>query len=81
MGAVLLVTDFVFRRATAIVAAGFVAAVLLTLWFAVPLARYRETERRPRSVVKATAAAASTASARAPWVSAPAAVSKDSWNA
>ena len=41
VSAVLLVTDFVFSRTTAIVAAGSVAAVLLTLWFAVPLARYR----------------------------------------
>jgi hypothetical protein len=39
--AVLLVTDFVFSRTTALVAAGAIAAVLLTLWFLVPLARYR----------------------------------------
>jgi hypothetical protein len=40
VSAVLLVTDFVFARTTAVVAAGAVAAVLITLWFAVPLARY-----------------------------------------
>ena len=39
--AVLLVTDFVFGRTTALLAAGAVALVLLTLWFVVPLARYR----------------------------------------
>ena len=38
--AVLLVTDFVFSRTTAVIAAGAIAAVLTTLWFAVPLARY-----------------------------------------
>jgi hypothetical protein len=41
VSAVLLVTDFVFSRTTAFVAAGAVAVVLLALWFAVPLARYR----------------------------------------
>lgn len=41
VSAVLLVTDFVYSRTTAIAAASAVAAVLLTLWFAVPLARYR----------------------------------------
>ena len=41
VSAVLLVTDFVFSRTTALVGAGAVAAVLLTLWFVVPLARYR----------------------------------------
>lgn len=40
VSAVLLVTDFVFARITAVVAAGAVALVLTTLWFAVPLARY-----------------------------------------
>ena len=40
VSAVLLVTDFVFARTTALIAAGAVAAVLTTLWFAVPLARY-----------------------------------------
>src|SRR3954454_7750709 len=39
--AVLLVCDFVFSRATALVAAGWVAFVLLALWFVVPLLRYR----------------------------------------
>ena len=38
--AVLLVTDFVFSRTTAVIAAGAIALVLTTLWFAVPLARY-----------------------------------------
>ena len=38
--AVLLVTDFVFSRTTALIAAGAIALVLTTLWFAVPLARY-----------------------------------------
>jgi Family of unknown function (DUF6328) len=38
--AVLLVTDFVFSRTTALIAAGAIALVLATLWFAVPLARY-----------------------------------------
>ena len=40
VSAVLLVTDFVFARGTAVIAASAVAIVLLTLWFAVPLARY-----------------------------------------
>jgi Family of unknown function (DUF6328) len=39
--ALLLVTDFVFSRTTAIVASGAIAVLLLTLWFVVPLARYR----------------------------------------
>jgi hypothetical protein len=41
VSAVLLVCDVVFSRTTAVVAAGAIAAVLLTLWFLVPLARYR----------------------------------------
>ena len=41
VSAVLLVCDYVFSRTTAIVAAGVIAAVLLGLWFVVPLARYR----------------------------------------
>ena len=41
VSAVLLVTDFVFGRTTAVIAAGAVALVLATLWFLVPLARYR----------------------------------------
>ena len=40
VSAVLLVTDFVFGRTTSVLAAGSVAVVLITLWFAVPLARY-----------------------------------------
>jgi hypothetical protein len=40
VSALLLVTDFVFSRTTSLAAAGVVAAVLLTLWFAVPLSRY-----------------------------------------
>jgi hypothetical protein len=39
--ALLLVTDFVFSRTTAIIATAFVGSVLLTLWFVVPLLRYR----------------------------------------
>ncbi len=39
--AVLLVTDFVFDRTTAVLATAGVGLVLVTLWFAVPLARYR----------------------------------------
>jgi Family of unknown function (DUF6328) len=38
--AVLLVTDFVYSRTTAVVATAIVGGVLLTLWFAVPLSRY-----------------------------------------
>ena len=38
--AVLLVTDFVYSRTTAVVSTGALALVLLALWFAVPLARY-----------------------------------------
>lgn len=38
--AVLLVTDFVFGRTTAVLASAAVAVVLLTLWFVVPLSRY-----------------------------------------
>ncbi len=38
--AVLLVTDFVFSRTTAVIAAVAIGSLLLTLWFAVPLARY-----------------------------------------
>jgi hypothetical protein len=38
--AVLLVTDFVFSRTTAVISCGVVVLLLLTLWFAVPLARY-----------------------------------------
>jgi hypothetical protein len=40
--AVLLVTDYVFSRTTALVASGAIAAVLLSLWFVVPLLRYRD---------------------------------------
>ena len=39
--AVLLVTDFVFSRTTAVVGTAAFAVLLLTLWFAVPLSRYR----------------------------------------
>ena len=39
--AVLLVCDFVFGATTAILAAAAIAALLLTLWFVVPLSRYR----------------------------------------
>jgi hypothetical protein len=40
VSAVLLVTDFVFARTTAVAATAAIAAVLLALWFAVPLSRY-----------------------------------------
>jgi len=40
VSAVLLVTDFVFGRGTAVISAAAVAIVLTTLWFAVPLSRY-----------------------------------------
>ncbi len=40
VSAVLLVTDFVFGRGTAVIAAAAIAIVLTTLWFAVPLSRY-----------------------------------------
>ena len=40
VSAVLLVTDFVFGRTTSVIASAAVGVVLLTLWFAVPLARY-----------------------------------------
>jgi Family of unknown function (DUF6328) len=40
VSAVLLVTDFVFSRTTAVIGTAAIAAVLLTLWFVVPLSRY-----------------------------------------
>jgi hypothetical protein len=40
VSAVLLVTDFVFSRTTAVLSSGAIAAVLVTLWFVVPLSRY-----------------------------------------
>jgi Family of unknown function (DUF6328) len=40
VSAVLLVTDFVFGRGTAVISAAAIAIVLTTLWFAVPLWRY-----------------------------------------
>jgi hypothetical protein len=40
LSAMLLVTDFVFSRTTALLATGTIAVVLLTLWFVVPLSRY-----------------------------------------
>ena len=43
VSAVLLVTDFVFGRTTSVIASAAVGALLLTLWFAVPLARYRRS--------------------------------------
>ena len=39
--ALLLVTDFVFSRGTAIAASGAIAVLLLSIWFAVPLVRYK----------------------------------------
>ena len=41
VSALLLVTDFVFSRGTAIAASGAIAALLLSIWFLVPLVRYR----------------------------------------
>ena len=40
LSAVLLVTDVVFSRTTALLSTAALAVVLLGLWFAVPLARY-----------------------------------------
>jgi len=40
LSAVLLVTDVVFSRTTALVSTAVLACVLVGLWFAVPLARY-----------------------------------------
>ncbi len=40
VSAVLLVTDYVFGRTTAVLSAAAIATVLTTLWFAVPLSRY-----------------------------------------
>ena len=40
VSATLLVTDFVFSRTTAVVAAAVVGGVMLILWFVVPLSRY-----------------------------------------
>ena len=40
VSAVMLVTDFVFSRTTAIAATGSVSLLLLVLWFVVPLLRY-----------------------------------------
>ena len=41
VSALLLVTDFVFSRGTAIAASGAIAVLLLCIWFVVPLVRYR----------------------------------------
>ena len=40
VSAVLLVTDYVFSRTTALIGTGAIAGLLLTLWFVVPLSRY-----------------------------------------
>ena len=40
VSAVLLVTDYVFSRTTAVIGTAVIATVLLTLWFAIPLSRY-----------------------------------------
>ena len=45
LSVVLLITDFVFSPATAIVSTGALGLVMLTLWFAVPLARYGRDDR------------------------------------
>ena len=44
LSAVLLVTDFVFSRTTAILSTVALAIVLIGLWFAVPLSRYRRDD-------------------------------------
>jgi len=41
ISALLLVTDFVFSRGTAVAASGSIAVLLLCIWFLVPLVRYR----------------------------------------
>jgi len=41
VSALLLVTDFVFSRGTAIASSGAIAGLLLCIWFVVPLVRYR----------------------------------------
>jgi len=41
VSALLLVTDFVFSRGTAILSSGAIAVLLLCIWFVVPLVRYR----------------------------------------
>ena len=41
LSAMLLVTDFVFSRTTAVVATSAIGLLLLTLWFVIPLSRYR----------------------------------------
>ena len=40
LSAMLLVTDYVFSRTTAVLATATIGIVLLTLWFIVPLSRY-----------------------------------------
>lgn len=47
LGAVVLVTDFLFGRTTVLVTAGVVGLAFFALWFAAPAARRRQTERRP----------------------------------
>jgi hypothetical protein len=44
VSAVMLVTDYVFSRTTAVVGTAGVATVLLTLWFVVPLSRYGRSD-------------------------------------
>jgi hypothetical protein len=44
-GVILLVTDFIFSTAAAIVAAGFAALLFAVLWYAVPLRRRRGIEK------------------------------------
>ena len=41
LSAMLLVTDFVFSRTTAVLATSAIGLLLLTLWFVIPLSRYR----------------------------------------
>jgi hypothetical protein len=41
VSAVLLVTDFVFGRTTSVISAAAIGILFATLWFAIPLSRYR----------------------------------------
>ena len=47
LGAVVLVTDFLFGTTTVVVTAAIVGVAFALLWFAAPMARRRQTERRP----------------------------------
>jgi Family of unknown function (DUF6328) len=49
VGAVLLVTHFLFGGAAAAIAAGSLAAVIVLLWYTLPLARLLRIRRRARA--------------------------------